>query len=171
MTLQRRYAYVGPPELLDASRASKSGTIIRTPKDLSAWLWANSSDFAPDGSLTATFVVDCEGVLRLTPRRSEHVACASGGPVLSAGEITFSQSCEVIEITNQSTGFCPEPESWPIVAAAIDSIPLRRPDDFTSLVIFRLCSQCDSRNIVKDDWYVCDLCGADLPADWNFPLA
>ena len=49
-----------------------------------------------------------------------HVACAAGGPVLSAGEITFDDDMTVAEITNQSTGFCPEPESWPAVSDALD---------------------------------------------------
>ena len=78
---------------------------------------------------------------------------------------------DVSEITNQSTGFCPEPESWPTVAAALDAIPIDRPDDFTTRVVFRLCPSCNERNIVKDGWFVCELCGADLPKHWNFPLA
>ncbi|MEU6730442.1 hypothetical protein ABZ917_42625 [Nonomuraea wenchangensis] len=32
-----------------------------------------------------------DGVLLLAPRRSEHVACAGGRPVLSAGEISFAR--------------------------------------------------------------------------------
>ena len=103
-------------------------------------------------------------------RRAEHVACAGGGPVLSAGEITFFDG-DVSEITNQSTGFCPEPESWTTVAAGLDAIPVNRPDDFTTRVVFRLCPACNERNIVKDGWFVCDLCGADLPETWNFPKA
>src|SRR5688572_25409793 len=111
----RHYTYIGPPEIRESSKASKPGTPIHTLHDLSEWLSSNSSDIARDGTLTATFVVDGEGTLRLAPRRSEHIACAAGGAVLSAGEITFSQNDEVVEITNQSTGFCPEPESWPAV--------------------------------------------------------
>jgi hypothetical protein len=36
-----------------------------------------------------TFVIDLNGELRIAPRRSEHVACAEGHAVLSAGEMTF----------------------------------------------------------------------------------
>ena len=43
-------------------------------------------------------------------------------------------------------------------------------DDFTTRVVFRLCPACNERNIVKDGWFVCDLCGADLPGNWNFPV-
>lgn len=166
---QRRYSYVGPPDIRDAARNAPPGSLIHTVDDLSAWLTSHSSDAENDGSITATFVVGTDGNLRLAPRRSEHVACATGGPVLSAGEITFSDDCDVAEITNQSTGFCPEPESWSSVADALDRIPVDHPDDFTLRVIFRLCPKCNERNLVKDGWFVCDLCGADLPADWNFP--
>jgi hypothetical protein len=169
--LSRHYSYVGPPDIRDAASAAPPGTPIHAATELSAWLTAHSADAETDGSLTATFVVDVDVVLRLAPRRSEHVACASGGPVLSAGEITFSRDGNVSEITNQSTGFCPEPESWPQVAAALDRISVSHPDGFTTAVVFRLCPKCNERNIVKDNWFVCDLCGADLPADWNFPVA
>ena len=57
------------------------------------------------------FVIDLTGTLRLAPRRSEHVACAGGGPVLSAGEIVFRRErggWTVGEVSNQSTGYCPD---------------------------------------------------------------
>ena len=167
----RRYSYVGPPDIHDAAMLSPPGSLIQSLDDLSAWLTAQSSDAELDGSLIATFVVDTDGVLRLAPRRSEHIACASGGLVLSAGEITFSTDGNITEVSNQSTGFCPEPESWTSVADALDRIPVDRPDDFALCVVFRLCPKCNERNIVKDGLFVCDLCGADLPADWNFPVA
>ena len=166
---RRQYLYVGPAGIRDSALASSpAGTPISTVDQLSAWIAAQSSDIESDGSLVATFTISVEGILFLAPRRSEHVACAGGGPVLSAGEITFSSNSEVSEITNQSTGFCPEPESWPTVAAALDAIPVVRLEDFTTRVVFRLCPGCSERNIVKDSWFVCDLCGADLPKDWNF---
>ncbi len=168
----RQYQYVGPTEIRDTAFASSpAGAPIRCVADLLAWLASRSSDLEPDGSLIATFTVDVDYTLLVAPRRSEHVACAGGGPVLSAGEITFFSDGDVSEISNQSTGFCPEPESWPTVAAALDAIPVGRPDDFTTRVVFRLCPDCNERNVVKDGWFVCDLCGADLPAGWNFPVA
>lgn len=169
----RQYQYVGPADIRDSAlAASPAGVPICNVDDLSTWLLSYATtDARPDGSLVATFTVTIEGTLLLAPRRSEHVACAAGGPVHSAGEITFCSDGNVSEITNQSTGFCPEPESWPMVAAALDAIPVQRPDGFTTRVVFRLCSSCNERNIVKDDWFVCDLCGADLPENWNFPLA
>ena len=168
----RQYQYVGPADIRDSALASSPvGTPIRCVDNLSAWITSRATDVEPDGSLIATFTVNVDCTLLLAPRRSEHVACAGGGPVLSAGEITFSSDGDVSEISNQSTGFCPEPESWPTVATALDAIPVDRPDDFTTRVVFRLCPGCDERNIVKDGWFVCDLCGADLPENWNFPVA
>jgi|GEM_PF-3327136 len=132
----RQYHYVGPADIRERALASSSaGTPIRSASDLSTWIASNSSDAEVDDSLIATFTVGIVGILLLAPRRSEHVACAGGGPVVSAGEITFSSDQNVSAITNQSTGFCPEPESWPVVAAALDAIPIRRPDNFTTQVV------------------------------------
>ncbi|HKI30800.1 MAG TPA: hypothetical protein VKA46_02830 [Gemmataceae bacterium] len=107
----------------------------------------------------------------MADRRSEHVACAGGKLVLSAGEMFFRLSAsgvQVVEVTNQSTGYCPEPESWPAVASALDRIGMMHPGRFTQEVVFRRCPACGERTVVKDGWFVCGLCGADLPADWNF---
>ncbi len=82
-----------------------------------------------DGSFIATFIITLNEELLVAPRRSEHVACASGGPVLSAGEITFDDNLVVIEVTNQSTGFCPEPESWASVAIHLTALDLFIQDD------------------------------------------
>ncbi|MBF0289995.1 MAG: hypothetical protein HQM14_19435, partial [SAR324 cluster bacterium] len=57
--------------------------------------------------------------LLLAPQRSEHVACAAGRDVLSAGQMAFDpETVSLEEVTNQSTGYCPEPESWDAVAMA-----------------------------------------------------
>jgi hypothetical protein len=117
-----------------------------------------------------TFVVDTDGVLRLAPRRSEHVACAGGGPVLSAGEIGFSREAGrwvVAEISNHSTGYCPDTSSWPAVAEALDRAGLDRPSGFTHEVVFRRCMTCRERNIVRENDFVCVFCESDLPALWN----
>ena len=58
--------------------ASKQGTLIRASADL--------APFATSEPIT--FVIGVDGVLRVADRRSEHVACAGGGDVLSAGELT-----------------------------------------------------------------------------------
>ncbi|MER5521665.1 PfkB family carbohydrate kinase [Streptomyces sp. NPDC002763] len=122
------------------------------------------------GAEPFTFVVGMDGVLRLAPRRSEHVACAGGDMVLSAGEISFMREAEqwtVSEVSNQSTGCCPDVSSWAEVARAVDAAELRRPSGFTHEVVFRRCPDCQQHNIVREDDFVCVFCGSDLPATWN----
>jgi hypothetical protein len=70
--------------------------------------------------------------------------------------------------SNQSTGYCPDPDCWPAVAAALDRAGIPHPGRFTVEVIFRRCPSCGERNLVKDDWFVCALCEAELPREWNF---
>ena len=105
------------------------------------WLTAHHRS-ASGGLIAATFVIDTDGRLRLADRRSEHVACAVGGPVLSAGEIFFSDegdAATIEEVTNLSTGYCPEPESWSVVGDALDRLGVVHSGRFTTEVIFRLC--------------------------------
>lgn len=115
-----------------------------------------------------TFVVGMDGVLRLAPRQSEHVACAGGDRVLSASEISFGREADrwaVREVS--STGYCPEVTSWAEVARALDAVGLQRPSGFTHEVVFRRCPDCREHNIVREDDFVCVFCGGDLPAAWN----
>ncbi|MEO3743708.1 hypothetical protein [Plantactinospora sp. B5E13] len=190
----RRYRYLGPPEILaavvtgGAATPHRGGRAIRTPHALATWLAT-----VQPAELTEpfTFVVDLAGVLRLAPRHSEHVACAGGRDVLAAGEITFSRAGTwkagarngagqeagggesagrdwvVSEISNQSTGYCPDPDSWPAVAEALDRAGLAHPDNFTAALLFRRCPGCLERNVVRDGDFNCALCGADLPQWWN----
>ena len=167
----REYQYVGPEEILEVAKTQPSGTPVLTREDISAWLETDSTERLPDGAWIATFTVGTDQVLYLAPRRSEHVACAAGGPVLAAGEITIDAECSVTDISNQSTGFCPEPESWTSVELVLERIGLDHPGEFTTAVIFRLCPKCHERNIVKDSWFHCQLCDAKLTDAWNFSTA
>jgi hypothetical protein len=118
-------------------------------------------------------VIDLVGMLRLAPRRSEHVACAGGAPVLSAGEITFVHDdgrWRAGEISNQSTGYCPDLTSWAAVRQALDRAGIDHPGRFTCPIVFRRCPRCQERNIVKDEYYVCAICDTELPGMWNFDL-
>ena len=167
----REYHYVGPKEILEAARMQPRGTPIPSAEHLAAWLRSDPTDRLADGSWVATFTIGADQILYLAPRRSEHVACASGGCVLSAGEITIDDAWSVVEISNQSTGYCPEPDSWDSVETVLDQIGLKHPGQFTNAVIFRRCPKCNERNIVKDAWYYCQCCNAELPDAWNFGSA
>jgi len=118
-----------------------------------------------------TFVVALDGRLRLAPRRSEHVALAAGRDVLAAGEMTFTHEVavrSVLEVTNQSTGYCPDAICWMAVSRALERLGLEHPGDFTTKIVFHLCSSCGERNIVRDGDFTCALCDAALPLYWNF---
>ncbi|NKZ06790.1 hypothetical protein HGB48_24060 [Actinomadura latina] len=143
------YVYVGPAELLE--QAEMPGEPVRSPADMEG---------RPQDE-PFTYVVTLDGTLRIAPRRSEHVACAGRENVLAAGEITF-QGAVATEVSNQSTGYCPGEESWPAVADALDRAGIRRPDGFTATFVFRHCSECAELNVVKDEYYVCVFCDADL---------
>ena len=157
-----RYSYVGPADLLDARSTAYEGAPIRALHDLAAWREGRSK-----GELDEpfTFVVDLQGQLRLAPRRSEHVACADGEDVLAAGEIRLGDRASgwrVEEVSNHSTGYCPGPESWPAVAAALAQAGMTAPDCFTHVVIFRRCPSCGQINIVRDEHYICAVCDFEL---------
>lgn len=163
---RRRYHYIGPPDVLAAVKPGSEGQPIGSPEAFAAWLKTCGDELAEP----FTFVIDLDGILRLAPRRSEHAACAGGAPVLSAGEITFVHGQDqwtVSAISNQSTGYCPGLDSWPAVGDALDRAGLTHPGRFTDPIVFRRCPQCHERNLVKDDHYVCAICGAELPDEWN----
>jgi hypothetical protein len=169
--MAKHYRYVGPEAILRKVAGAPAGVRADSVRDLEEWLRRNDPRLNPEGLFAVTFVVDQDGYLRVADRCSEHVACAAGGPVSSAGELFFRRSgtgLEVAEVTNQSTGYCPEPESWPAVASALDRLGLPHPRRFTQEIVFRRCPACGQRNVVKDGWFVCGVCGADLPAGWNF---
>jgi hypothetical protein len=129
VTQARRYRYVGPADLR-GQVVTVDAVAVHTPATLDGWLAGRDR-----GELTepVTFVVALDGVLWLAPRRSEHVACAGGQDVLAAGEMAFASDetgWRVTEVTNQSTGYCPDPDCWPAVARALDRVGLRHPGDF-----------------------------------------
>ena len=109
-------------------------------------------------------MIDLEGYLRIADRHSEHIACAAGGEVLSAGEMGFDARTATLKyVTNQSTGYCPEPDSWPAVERALRRIGVEPPDGFTTVLVFRRCPDCGQRNIVKEGIFECGVCGSELP--------
>ncbi|MGW7363706.1 hypothetical protein ACWGI8_09820 [Streptomyces sp. NPDC054841] len=158
---------MGDPDIRAAVRPGSEGRIIRSVGDFGDWVREQSP-----GELAEpfTYVVDENGHLRLAPRRSEHVACAGRGWVQGAGEISFARSTDgwaVSAVSNQSTGYCPAPDSWAAVADALDRAGLARPERFTHEVVFRRCTGCEQLNIVRDEDFVCVFCDTDLPREWN----
>ena len=169
--MTRLYAYVGPDDIREKTRTALGGHRIASLDDLRNWLRETEQELGGDGDATVTFIVDAEGSLCVADRHSEHVACASGEPVRSAGEMNLrvrDEGVEVTEVSDQSTGYCPEPPSWPEVAAALDRIAVPHPGGFTSEIVFRRCPSCGQRNIVKDGWFYCGVCDGRLPKEWNF---
>ncbi|NUU22442.1 MAG: hypothetical protein HOV68_13145 [Streptomycetaceae bacterium] len=153
-----------------AARSAPGGAVIGSYDDLAAWL-AGRERAELDEPFTYTLGAD--GVLRLAPRRSEHVACAGGEPVCAAGELGFARGRGegrwlVAEASNLSTGYCPDVTCWPALAAALDHLGVGRPDAWTYPITFRRCAACGERNIVRDHDFTCALCAAELPRDWNF---
>src|SRR5262249_3601673 len=123
----RVYRYIGPKQIADRAIPTPTGAPVRSAADVVRWVGDSGQRPGPDGCVIATRVVDGAGTLRVADRRSEHVACAGRQPVRSAGEITFrvaGGSVSVAAVSNQSTGYCPEPESWPAVAAALTAAGL-----------------------------------------------
>lgn len=164
----RSFQYVGPVELKARVRPDEEGQSIRTPDDLVCWLSTREPE---ERAEPFTFVVGTDGLLRLAPRRSEHVSCAGGAPVLSAGEMSFHQSAAgqwaVTDVSNQSTGYCPDPTSWSAVVAALDRAGIAHLGGFTHEVVFRRCPECDEINIVREGDFVCVFCESPLPGHWN----
>jgi hypothetical protein len=165
------YKYVGSEGIRLSVAHCPSGTLIQSIVDLKNWIDRTFDSRTIATSLVVgTFVIDLNGNLRLSDRHSEHVACAGGEPILSAGEIFIScgrEYFEVKDITNQSTGYCPEIESWQYVEVALDRIPIDRPQHFTVEFTFRRCSSCLQVNIVKENLFVCSVCDSSLSDEWN----
>ncbi len=166
----RTYSYTGPDDLLKAARSNIVRGVIRSPSDLLSWVERASQHLDSSGMVTATFVVIPGEGLTISDRHSEHVACARGRDVLSAGEVTIEMPAggpRIDSITNQSTGYCPEPESWPAVYEAIELAGLEAPDGFEPTFVFRKCTGCGAVNIVKEGVFECAVCETELSREWN----
>ncbi|WP_112602755.1 hypothetical protein [Micromonospora noduli] len=171
MARLKRYRYVGPAEILARQVGPVEIVVADTRRALDTWLDGRRATGLNE---PATFVVDLHGTLRMAPRQSEHVACAAGQDVLAAGEIAFAASNTgyfVQTVSNQSTGYCPDPDCWSAVAAALDRLGMPHPGGFTAALTFRRCTACRGRNIVRDGDFTCALCDRALPPHWNFDPA
>lgn len=168
--MQLIYTYVGPVTIADRIAKEPTGYRVGSSEDVYRWIQETDQVLSAEGEIIATFIVDKSGVLCVADRRCEHVACAGGESVLSAGEITFTideDGIQVTWVTNQSTGYCPEPESWPAVATALHHAGIQGPAGFSQAFLFRRCMNCDSINLIKQGVFECGVCAQPLPNRWN----
>ena len=169
--MSRIYSYIGAARLNSSEAFDTKRTLAAVGANLLVALRQAQSS-KKNVPTVFTYIVDVKGLLWIADRHSEHVACARGADVLSAGEMRIEVDggrVLVTDVTNQSTGYCPEPESWPIVASALDKAGITRPDGFTHAFLFRLCEGCGQTNIVKEGNFTCAVCGNGLKQEWNFP--
>ena len=167
----KKYRYVGPKEIEKYGQSDIVRICLESSDSVLSWIQQTGQQEDMNGEITATYIVDTTGKIWITDRHYEHVACARGVQVLSAGEISFSfesNSVEVSYLSNQSTGYCPEPDSWTAVQNALTSTSLPFPNRWSKEFHFRRCSSCLSINVVKDDVYICAVCNSDLDLKWNF---
>ena len=166
VNLTRRYCYVGPADLRSLPQPVDL-VDVESPTVLDRWL----EDRKPrDRVEPFTYMVTVDGALRIAPRQCEHVACTGGTDVLAAGEMRFEYdetTWAVTQVSNQSTGYCPDLDSWHAIAAALDRLDVRHPDGFTHPIVFRVCPACCAINIVHDDIFECIMCPEELPREWN----
>ncbi|RKZ79532.1 MAG: hypothetical protein DRR19_24825 [Candidatus Parabeggiatoa sp. nov. 1] len=86
----KQYRYVGPDDLRELISPDNCGTPIQRPQDILNWIkWINPKRQHHD-EVIATFIINTDGFLCLADRHTEHLVCAGGCAVLSAGEMTFS---------------------------------------------------------------------------------
>lgn len=74
------------------------------------------------------------------------------------------------QVSNQSAGYCPDLASWPAVATTLDLAGPEHHGRFSLPAIFRRCPRWQERNLVKDDFFACVICNAELPRTWNVDL-
>lgn len=156
------YRYVGSRSVAERCGYTVRGSPVCAPEDFLPWL--ESSE------VTVTFVVNEQGALLIADRHSEHVACAGNRPVRAAGEMTFVRDggrIAITRISNQSTGYCPEPESWDSVVDALQAVGLEPTGGFDPRCEFRRCLKCRSLNLVKDRVFECAVCETALPTEYN----
>ncbi len=165
----KKYKFVGNSELLQFIDPKLMGHHIKSTKDIENWIKINHQKFDFNVEITATFVIDLDFNLLINDRHSEHIVCANGKEVFSAGEITFkllkNKTIIISKITNQSTGYCPSSASWDAVKISLEKTDILFPEFFTTFFEFRICEKCHWINVIKDEYFVClnDNCQNELP--------
>lgn len=164
------YHYVGSKNILANVSEERRGQKIRNFEDIKHWVEKTKQKII-NHTLVMTFIINQDMDLVISDRHSEHVVCAGGEPVLTAGEMTFyfeEKTIEVTEISNQSTGYCPKPSSWEVIKIALNRLNIAHPEELTQAFDFRKCDNCQSNNLIKEQVFECAVCGASLSLEWNF---
>jgi hypothetical protein len=164
------YRYVGSRGIAERAGLTVRGAPVCAPEDVVGWLASAAGTARTGPEVTVTYVVDEAGRLLIADRHSEHVACAGGRSVRAAGEMSFTfegARVTVARVSNQSTGYCPEPESWAEVVSALRAAGLAPPEGFDPRCEFRRCVKCGALNLVKGGAFECGVCAADLPGEYN----
>ncbi|MGB0930775.1 MAG: hypothetical protein ACPGVB_08365 [Chitinophagales bacterium] len=166
------YEYVGPEEIFKMVNEEYKGTVINNPEEILNWIVQNIGKPKKDDLIVCTFIINLKSELVIGDRHSEHVQCANGENVKSAGEIGFQidkSKVHIGSITNQSTGYCPSSASWSEVEKALKKIDgINIPEGFDSEFIFSYCPNCKTRQIVKDEFYFCPKCEQRLLSENEF---
>lgn len=165
------YDYVGPASVRASACFDTPRHQVSDGAALNAWAQSHQLINGREHCVTFTYVVLPPARLFVADRHSEHVACARGDKVLTAGEITFERTGSrwvVFETSNLSTGYCPESSSWHILNEALQAAGFAPVDGFTNPFEFRYCSQCQQTCVIKDDVYECPSCLTVLPENWNY---
>lgn len=160
------YPYIGDADLVEHLDTDRQ--CVENGADVQRWAARTGQGFDRENQITTTFIVDVDGRLWIADRCSEHVACARGGSVLAAGEMTFQfdvGQVSVAAVSNQSTGYCPLPDCWPAVAQALHSAALPHPGAWTSVFLFRICTACGQKNLIKEQDFTCGVCQSSLDPD------
>ena len=168
--MSREYRFVGRPSVIPKADEMPPRFLVDRPEAILLWQASTRPEKEWDGSYPATFVVDLDGKLWIADRRSEHVACARTSAVLAAGEMFFIIGKAVVSIarvTNQSTGYCPEPSSWSVVTRSLENMGIPHPAFYDEAFEFRYCLPCKNICIIKDADFTCPQCSKSLPLEWN----
>lgn len=172
--MSRHYQYAGPLHCIPKADEMPVRFRVTQAMDVQKWQFVTAPEEEYDGSYAATFIVDLDGQLWIADRRSEHVACARAAAVLAAGEMFFEirqKNVCILRVTNQSTGYCPEPASWEAVAHALRPTGIPHPAGYEDPFEFRFCVPCRNICLIKDDDFTCPRCEAPLPEFWNLDEA
>jgi hypothetical protein len=167
------YSYVGEHEYSaggEGDTAEETRQRIASADEISAWVGKHGEEAEFDRSVPACYIVDTDYEFWIASRFSEHVTLAKARPVLAAGEVFFGEDggvATVERITNQSTGYCPEPSSFKIAEFVLAKLKIPHPEEFDPAFQFRWCKPCGNIEIVKDGDFTCLMCGEELPEEWN----